>query len=814
MRAVPAESARPPRPPRTVAAPPRPGGDGDARYRTGRAGARRWVAVLVAGVLLPLPLAACGADGDADDSAAGSGIGVGSSGKDGDVRATERRQVAKGGTLRWAVEAAPTTFNVFQPDATEATERVAGAALPALFTLDAHGEPQLNRDYLRGAEVTGTEPRQTVVYKLAPKARWNDGRRISAADFRAQWKALRGKENAYWTARNAGYDRIAKVGKGEHPGEVKVVFAKPYADWRSLFTPLYPKQAMSSPDAFNDGSRTTLPASAGPFRLADGGKGGEGGKGEKGGKGKGKGKGKDKGGKGKGRERTVLERDPRWWGDRAKLERIVFTKVPRGKVSKALAKGKVDVADVGDDAARRIGSANGMGGPRRPDAAKERSRQEEAKLRAERRRKAREQLGAATAEQLGEYEVRRALDPAYTQLALNGSRGPLADVRVRRAVAHALDRRALAEQALEGTGLPDEPLGSHLRMTNQEGYRDRSGAVGGEDIDAAQSLLADAGWKTGGPLAEGKPGAGGQQSGHRHRKGDGGEGGSDGGPAEPPSTAVSPQAGGRAAYRAEAEASVVRLTAAQIARVVDKPLALSAPATEQRGAILAQAAHARLAQARGSDSERSLSRARAALRTAEKVQATAAELRTLAADPASAVRSKNGKPLALRFVLPGGKGSAQLRETGERIAQMLNDVGIRTQIKEVPGDSYFKDHIAAGDFDLALYSWPGTAFPATEARPIFAKPQPAADGSLLVEQNYARVGTDQIDQLFEQAAGELDDGRRRELMEKADTRIWAVAGSLPLYQRPQLVAVKRDLANVGAFGFATPRYQDIGHRRG
>ncbi|MGX9228573.1 hypothetical protein ACWV95_24755 [Streptomyces albus] len=66
---------------------------------------------------------------------------------------------------------------------------------------------------------------------------------------------------------------------------------------------------------------------------------------------------------------------------------------------------------------------------------------------------------------------------------------------------------------------------------------------------------------------------------------------------------------------------------------------------------------------------------------------------------------------------------------------MLNDVGIRTQIKEVPGDSYFKDHIAAGDFDLALYSWPGTAFPATEARPIFAKPQPAADGSLLVEQN-------------------------------------------------------------------------------
>ena len=107
-----------------------------------------------------------------------------------------------------------------------------------------------------------------------------------------------------------------------------------------------------------------------------------------------------------------------------------------------------------------------------------------------------------------------------------------------------------------------------------------------------------------------------------------------------------------------------------------------------------------------------------------------------------------------------------------------------------------------------------SAYPATETKPIFSKPQPAADGSLLVEQNYARIGTDQIDQLFEQAAGELDDGRRRELVGKADARIWAVAGSVPLYQRPQLVAARRALANAGAFGFATPRYQDIGYHKG
>ena len=89
---------------------------------------------------------------------------------------------------------------------------------------------------------------------------------------------------------------------------------------------------------------------------------------------------------------------------------------------------------------------------------------------------------------------------------------------------------------------------------------------------------------------------------------------------------------------------------------------------------------------------------------------------------------------------------------------MLEEIGVRTEITKVADESYFKDHIASGEYDLALYSWPASAYPATDARPIFAKPRPAADGSLLVEQNYTRVGTDQIDQLFDQALAELDDG--------------------------------------------------------
>jgi peptide/nickel transport system substrate-binding protein len=155
-------------------------------------------------------------------------------------------------------------------------------------------------------------------------------------------------------------------------------------------------------------------------------------------------------------------------------------------------------------------------------------------------------------------------------------------------------------------------------------------------------------------------------------------------------------------------------------------------------------------------------------------------------------------------------GSQTLRTVAERIRRMLDRVGIRTQVVKVSDESYFKDHIASGEYDLALYSWPASAFPATDGRPIYAKPVPAADGSLSVEQNYTRVGTDQVDQLFDQAVATLDDDERRGLIRKADSRIWAAAGSIPLYQRPQLVAAKKNLANAGAFGFRTPVYEDMG----
>ncbi|MEV8623078.1 ABC transporter family substrate-binding protein [Streptomyces sp. NPDC051079] len=789
--------------------------------RSPRSRTLRSVATLSSAVLALAVLAGCSSGDGADETPAAAQ----------DNAPAARDQVADGGTLRWAVDALPTTLNAFQADADGATGRIAGAVLPSLYTLDGRGRPQINPDYLESAEVVETEPKQVVLYKLNQQAVWSDGREIGAPDFVAQWRALSGRDTAYWTARNAGYERIEKIERGKNDLEVRVTFGKPYADWRSLFTPLYPKQVMGSPNAFNDGARTALKATAGPFLL-----------------------------------KTVdrksgditLTRNPRWWGQTAKLDSIVLKAVPRADRAAALAAGKLDLAEIDRSVADRIALAvrdaragrnggqaltHGPGAGITPAAALRSwalahgtDEEKAAEVKAAREKNQQAVARYATEQDaLARFVVRKSLEPAYTQLSLNGESGALADERVRRAVARAINRQELAETVLKPLGLPAKPPGSHLALAGQAAYADSSDALGDQDTKEARALLADAGWVPGGAL----------------KKPAGAKAGSTATKTEKTEKGAKPEKAGEEGKEGEEKAAVKPAkkkegdTASDDGLYIvgdDKPGArpaapligaggpengtnVLAPAP---GAALQSAALLRQAEALDTGTGTATgtgTRTGAAAAAAAKAQARS-EAKGVAgayaprgsaapavADAAAQALGKDGKALSLRFVLPSGPGSESLRAVGDRIVRMLDAVGIRTAVTKVSDESFFKDHIASGDYDLALYSWPASAFPATDARPIFAKPEPASDGSLLVEQNYARVGTDRIDQLFDQAVGTLDEEEARDLVRQADARIWAAAGSIPLYQRPQLVAAKGDVVNAGAWGMAAPRYQDIGYKK-
>ena len=444
----------------------------------------RSVAFLTAGALAVPALAGCSSEEKTSKPLAEQ-----------DIAPAARDQVADGGTLHWAVDAVPETLNTFQADADATTTAVAQAVLPSMYRLDAAGRPQINPDYLESAKVVETEPQQVVLYKLNQQAVWSDGREIGAADFAAQWRALSGKDSAYWTARNAGYERIEKIERGANDLEVRVTFARPYADWRSLFSPLYPKDVMGTPDSFNDSARKKLKVTAGPFRLK---------------------KVDRKDGE------VTLARSERWWGHPAKLDEIVLRAVPRDERAGALAAGDLDLAEIDPEALGRInlaaragakagstplagpGGLSGHGPGSNLGAAEalrswavaheddEKAADEESDAREKKRKAALAYERQQTA--LKGFEVRRSLEPAYTQLALNGASGPLADERVRRAVARALDRKALASAVLTPLGLPAEPVGSHLALSGQDAYADNSGALGGQDTEEAEALLADAGW--------------------------------------------------------------------------------------------------------------------------------------------------------------------------------------------------------------------------------------------------------------------------------------------------------------------------------
>ncbi|MFI6145072.1 ABC transporter family substrate-binding protein [Streptomyces sp. NPDC051109] len=749
---------------------------------------RRSLALLTSGVLaLPL-LAGCGSGDDE-----GGPVAAGQ-----DIAATARDKVADGGVLRWAVDSLPDTLNTFQADADATTTRIAGAVLPQLFVLDDKGRPVANRDYLEKAEVVEREPKQVVLYKLNQQAVWSDGREIGAADFVAQWRALNGKDSAYWTARNAGYDRIEKIERGKTDLEVKVTFNKPYTDWRSLFSPLYPKQVTGTPDAFNEGARGTLKVTAGPFNL---------------------------GAIDKKTGTAALTRSARWWGRPAKLDSLVLTAVPRAQRPAALAAGKVDLAEIDRAGADRIALAHrdaeksqGPGGApaHGPGAAMTPAQatlswavaygSDEGKAATERESRAQNAEAAKSyadeQSALRSFTVRKSLEPAYTQLAMNGASGPLADERVRRAVARALDRKELAEIVLKPLGLPAKPVGSHVALAGQRAYADNSDALGGKDLHAAEALLADAGWRRGGKITQ-PPGA---------KAGPEGEEGQD-----DSKTPSGPGTGNDGLY-------IVGETDGRNGDSLDRGIPVVGSAIKTGGETFAQGVRGERIDPSGQEGEaadpgavdddkRAPARDGAAPDPGKAASASPAPAPAQQARTSGNMLAKDGKALNLRFVLPAGPGSEALRTVGERIAQMLKKVGVGTEVTKVADESFFKDHIASGQYDLALYSWPATAYPATDARPIFAKPEPAADGSLLVEQNYTRVGTDHIDQLFDQALGELDEDASRELMRKADARIWAAAGSIPLYQRPELVAAKTNLANAGAFGLGTPRFQDIGWKK-
>src|SRR4029079_15505114 len=100
--------------------------------------------------------------------------------------------------------------------------------------------------------------------------------------------------------------------------------------------------------------------------------------------------------------------------------------------------------------------------------------------------------------------------------------------------------------------------------------------------------------------------------------------------------------------------------------------------------------------------------------------------------------------------------------------------------------------------------------PISSAQSIYANPTKDANGELQIQQNFARVGSKEIDDLMDKAEETLDQNEAFDLINQADTLVWNEVHSITFYQRPQMNGVNKNLANVGSYGFAQPDYTKIG----
>lgn len=556
---------------------------------------RRLVRARVVAAVVAATLAGCGG---------GAGDGKGATAKAVDVNPVPREALPDGGTLRWPLVAFPPNFNAGHLDGSSTdVANVVGGVLPSLFGFDGEARPSINRDYLESAELTARDPKQVVSYRINAKAVWDDGTPISAADFEAQWKAMSGSDPAYRSASSSGYDQIDSVAPGAGDREVAVTFGRPYADWKALFSPLYPASTNDDPAVFNDGWKARLLTTAGPFRFE---------------------------GVDQAAESISLVRNPKWWGKPAKLDRIVFRVVDPAAQVDALLNGEIDVLDVAADVnkLKRAEAAPGIA-------------------------------------------VHRAAGPDFRSITINGTGEILKDVNVRRALAMAIDRAAIANVLIGPLGVQAKPLQNHILMISQRGYRENAGRLSTPDVNAARKLLDDAGWKLDGD-----------------------------------------------------------------------------------------------------------------------------------------VRKNDGRPLSLRFVIPTSITSS--KQIAELVRSMLEGVGVRVEVLAVPTQDFFKAYILPGNFELTVFSFLGKPFPISSNKPSYVSPKPGKDGQLDFQQNFARIGTPEIDALFDQALSEFDEQKAIDLANEIDAAIWDEVHSLPLYQRPDIAATKSNLANFGAFGFASTVYEDIG----
>jgi peptide/nickel transport system substrate-binding protein len=251
---------------------------------------RRCSGLLALLVILGLMAAACGSDEEQSGS-------VTTKSEDGDDA-----DVPQGGTVTFGAEQelASADWINSAAGASWGAWTLAYQTMPRSFEFVADGDNWVYEPstLLTGEPEVVETPKQVITYQINPAAVWSDGTPITSKDFRYTWDQVKNGEDIY---DRTGYADIESVDDSQ-PKTAVVTFAKPFAAWRTLFGGQYgifPAHLLEGKDR-NALMKDGYSWSGGPWKLESW----------------------DKG------VGLTLIRNDAYWGEKAKLDKVVFRIIP------------------------------------------------------------------------------------------------------------------------------------------------------------------------------------------------------------------------------------------------------------------------------------------------------------------------------------------------------------------------------------------------------------------------------------------------------------------------------------------------------
>ncbi len=267
-------------------------------------------------------LAACGGGGEEkklSGKAAGSAEEIV---KNLEINKQDRSSLKQGGDFHGSVSALGPNFNVMTQSGytTENLTAIAACNIPGAIgftSLDPAGNYSLNDDYVSEYKAETVDGKQTITYKLNPKAVFNDGTPVDIEAVRTAWTVYRSSDNGFNVTANPFWQQVASIdpvdGDKTH---VKIVMSKPLypADILGLLA-VHP--ALADKELFNNGfvNKPLDQYWSGPFKVGEW--------------------------NASSKVLTLVPND-KWWGEKPLLERIIWREMGDEAARAAFKNGELD----------------------------------------------------------------------------------------------------------------------------------------------------------------------------------------------------------------------------------------------------------------------------------------------------------------------------------------------------------------------------------------------------------------------------------------------------------------------------------------